>query len=109
MAGRRIRGHDLFDVGRQRVEEGIDAAGEADFIDETRADKRRAMEHRREIDGVVIGESLGYGMILHDFGIAAGLMEIFLLMFATRSVGYLKGCLTGSCTLLSSATLSASA
>ena len=36
------------------------------------------------------------------------LMEIFLLTLATRSVGYLKGCLTGSCTLLSSLTFSAS-
>ena len=36
------------------------------------------------------------------------LMEIFLLMLATLSVGYLKGCLTGSCTRLSSLTFSAS-
>ena len=71
MARCRIRRHDLLDVGRQRVVEGIDAAGEADFIDEARADKRRAMEHRREIDGIVVGERLGHGMLLHDFGIAA--------------------------------------
>ena len=72
MAGRRIRGHDLLDVGRQRVVEGIDAAGEADFIDEACADERGAMEHRCEIDAVMIGESLGDGFFLHDFGIAAG-------------------------------------
>ena len=71
MARCRIRGHDLFDVGRQRVEEGIDAAGEADFINKARADKRRAMEHRREIDSIMIGERLSHGMLLHDFGIAA--------------------------------------
>ena len=36
------------------------------------------------------------------------LMEIFLLMFVTRSAGYLKVCLTGSCILLSSLTFAAS-
>ena len=72
MARCRICRHDLFDVGWQCVVEGIDAAGEADFIDEACADERRAMEHRREIDGVVIGEGLGHSMLLHDLGIAAG-------------------------------------